>query len=198
MATESSHRFLPMSAASASLESAARHSDASVARSAARSTETTETPKRPKRRLTSKQRVLATVLALAAIAGGSYVFVHRGIESTDDAQVDADIVALQTRYAGIVVDVRFRENQRVHRGDVLVVLDDAQARAKLAQAEASLAAAEANARVEDAAAGVAATDAVENRSIARASLQSEAAASDRYPRPDCRGRSTAPLGGSDS
>ncbi len=130
---------------------------------------------RPESRLGARKMALAAALVLALVGVGAYWYLHLGVESTDDAQVDADIVGVQTRYAGQVVEVRFEENQRVHAGDVLVVLDDAEARARLAQAEATLAAAEAAARVADTAARIAETDAVEGRSMARASLQSQAA-----------------------
>jgi membrane fusion protein (multidrug efflux system) len=135
----------------------------------------TEAASHPAPSLSTRKIAMGLALALILIGGGAYWYLHLGIESTDDAQVDADIVGVQSRYAGQVVEVRFEENQRVHSGDVLVVLDDAEARARLAQAEASLAAAEAAAEVADTAANIAATDAVEGRSMARATLQSQSA-----------------------
>src|SRR5512139_31469 len=91
----------------------------------------------------AKRHLLIGVAALALVLVGAWWLAHRGIESTDDAQVDADIVAVQTQLAGTVREVRFHENERVHAGQVLVLLDDAEARAHVAQAEAALAAAEA-------------------------------------------------------
>ena len=60
--------------------------------------------------------------------------------STDDAQVDGHITPISPRIAGYVVGIRVSDNQQVRTGDTLVVLDDRDLRARLAQADADLAA----------------------------------------------------------
>jgi membrane fusion protein, multidrug efflux system len=60
--------------------------------------------------------------------------------STDDAQVDGHITPISPRIGGFVVSIRVRENQQVRAGDTLVVLDDRDLRARLAQSDADLAA----------------------------------------------------------
>ena len=70
----------------------------------------------------------------------SYGRVH---ESTDDAQVDGDIIPVLARVGGYVTKVGVVENQRVQEGQSLATIDDAQYRVGLAQAEADLAAAQA-------------------------------------------------------
>src|SRR5262245_35222626 len=92
----------------------------------------------------SRKKLIAGAIAAAAVAlGCGWYVTHRGLESTDDAQTDADVVAVPARVAGSVTKLYFAENQQVKAGDLLAELDDATARAKLAQAEAALAAASA-------------------------------------------------------
>src|SRR6266545_6082445 len=62
-------------------------------------------------------------------------------ESTDNAQVDGHIVPILPKVGGFVTEIRGDENQRVKAGDTLVVLDDPDYKARLAQAEADLVAA---------------------------------------------------------
>src|SRR3954468_5291036 len=75
--------------------------------------------------------VIAAVLGLVAVAGGGWWIAHRGLESTDDAQIDADVVAVPARLGGTVVSVQFSDNQRVEAGALLVELDSASVQARL-------------------------------------------------------------------
>src|SRR5216683_431587 len=59
--------------------------------------------------------------------------------STDDAQVDGHIIPILPKVGGFVTEVRVDENRSVKAGDTLVVLDDRDYRARLAQADADLA-----------------------------------------------------------
>jgi membrane fusion protein (multidrug efflux system) len=59
--------------------------------------------------------------------------------STDNAQVDGHIIPILPKVGGYVLDVRTDENRPVQAGDTLVVLDDRDYKARLAQAEADLA-----------------------------------------------------------
>ncbi|MFN3583749.1 efflux RND transporter periplasmic adaptor subunit [Phenylobacterium sp.] len=77
----------------------------------------------------------AGVTAYGAVFGGRHV-------KTDNAYVGADIAEVTPLVAGPVREVRVADAQAVKRGDVLVVLDDSDARLALARAEADLAAAE--------------------------------------------------------
>jgi len=60
--------------------------------------------------------------------------------STDNAQVDGHIVPILPKVGGYVAEVRVDENHAVKAGDTLVVLDDRDFSARLAQTEADLAA----------------------------------------------------------
>jgi len=64
-------------------------------------------------------------------------------QSTDDAYVRGDLTPLSTKVAGIVRDVKFSDYQKVHKGDLLVELEDEDYQAQVAQATAAVAAAKA-------------------------------------------------------
>jgi len=85
--------------------------------------------------------VLLASVALALAGYGFYWFsTGRYIESTENAYVEADIAVIAPRVAGYVREVHVEDNQPVAAGDPLATLEDADYRARLAQAEAELAA----------------------------------------------------------
>ena len=86
----------------------------------------------------NKMFVVMGVLALGALAVGGYFVMHRGLESTDDAFIDSEVVGVSSRTAGVVTKVLFEDNTKVEAGAVLVELDPEPAKARLAQAEANL------------------------------------------------------------
>lgn len=88
-----------------------------------------------------KMKLLYNVFVVILLAGCIiWVFsryVHRGnVEFTNNAQVKQQIVPIQTRVQGYVGKVNFSDYQKVKKGDTLLVIDDAEYRLKLAQAEA--------------------------------------------------------------
>jgi membrane fusion protein, multidrug efflux system len=62
---------------------------------------------------------------------------------TDDAYVRGDLTPLSTKVSGIVRAVRVSDYQQVHKGDLLVELEDNDYQAQVAQASAAVAAAKA-------------------------------------------------------
>ncbi len=119
-----------------------------------------------------RPRVIALgVLAAAGVIIAGYYAASSGRESTDDAQVEADVVSVPARVGGLVTKVNFSDNQPVKAGDVLVELDDAQARARLAQAQAELASAKAQADGADSDVKVTESSVKGQKSVAEASLQ---------------------------
>lgn len=125
----------------------------------------------------SKQRVvLLGLLAAFLLSGASYWLLHRGLETTDDAQLDADVVAVPSRAAGTVTALHFTDNQRVEAGALLVELDDAQAKARLAEAEAEVMAAQASADAAGATAELTERNASAGKTIAAATLSGAAVA----------------------
>ncbi|MES1173459.1 MAG: HlyD family secretion protein [Myxococcales bacterium] len=119
----------------------------------------------------SKRGLVLGLIAAVVIGGGGLWYVtHHGLENTDNAQIDGDVVSVPARVGGVVTKVAFTENQRVKTGDLLAELDAAPAQARLAEAEANVFAAEAQADAADATARVAETNAVGDKSVADASL----------------------------
>lgn len=114
--------------------------------------------------------MLGGLAALIVLGGTYYMAALHGRESTDDAQIDADLVALPARIGGVVREVRFVDNQHVEAGQVLAVLEDDLPKARLAEAEAQLAAAHAAAEAADADAHISERSAVTQKSAAKASL----------------------------
>lgn len=66
-------------------------------------------------------------------------FMHPGVVYTDNAQVRRQITPVNTRVQGFVKRTCFEEYQPVRKGDTLLVIEDAEFRLRLAQAEADLA-----------------------------------------------------------
>lgn len=79
-----------------------------------------------------------------------YALMTSGKEATDDAQVAADVVPVAPRVAGQITNVYIRENQIVHRGDVIADIDPKDVEVKVAQAQGDLATAQAQAADADA------------------------------------------------
>lgn len=88
------------------------------------------------------KRTYNIIIIAVLLLGVFYVcsrFIHLGtIEWTDNAQVHRDITPISSRAQGFIKEIRFKEFQFVHRGDTLVILEDAQYRLALAQAEAGV------------------------------------------------------------
>lgn len=84
--------------------------------------------------------IIACVLLLGAVSWVCEKFVHLGdVEFTENAQVKQLIVPVNLRVQGFVKEVRFDEYAKVSKGDTLVIIEDAEYRYMLAQAEANLA-----------------------------------------------------------
>jgi membrane fusion protein (multidrug efflux system) len=90
------------------------------------------------------RNIIIAVVVLIAAFFGIRTWVHaQHHETTDNAQLDANIVSVRSAVAGFVVQVRFQDNQRVKKGDTLAIIDDSDYKAKVAQAQAMLVSAQA-------------------------------------------------------
>jgi len=90
-----------------------------------------------------RARLLQMLIGLFLIAGIGYgvywTLVARYIESTDDAYVGGNLVQITPQVAGTVLAIGADDTDFVKTGQVLVQLDQADARIALDQAEAALA-----------------------------------------------------------
>lgn len=86
---------------------------------------------------------LITVTSIVLVAGGIaltiwfYLF-HRNHEETNDAQVDQYVTPVMSRITGYVSEVRYEENQFVHKGDTLIIIDNREYKAHLDMALADV------------------------------------------------------------
>jgi membrane fusion protein, multidrug efflux system len=84
--------------------------------------------------------IAAAAFAVVGIAYGAYwALVLRYAESTDDAYVSGNVVQITPQISGTVVSIGADDTQYVKAGQVLVQLDQADAKVVLDQAEAQLA-----------------------------------------------------------
>jgi membrane fusion protein, multidrug efflux system len=90
-----------------------------------------------KRRLPVRP-VLFALLPLALVGGGYGYSTGGRTMSTENAYVQADMVAIATDVSGMVKGIDVRENQQVSPGDVLFRLDDLPYRLALERAEAQI------------------------------------------------------------
>jgi RND family efflux transporter MFP subunit len=81
---------------------------------------------------------LAAVLIAVLIGWRLWVYYERA-PWTRDAQVTAAIVGVTPDVSGLVSDVKVRDNQAVHRGDLLFIVDTVRFNLALRQAEAVVA-----------------------------------------------------------
>jgi len=88
---------------------------------------------RKKRR---KKVLLALIAAKVAIGGGWYMFHDGGHVSTDNAYVSADSAQVTPLVSAEVVEVPVVNTQLVHKGDVLLRLDDSDAKLAVLKAQA--------------------------------------------------------------
>ena len=91
----------------------------------------------------SRRRIVVSVIALLALAGGgwfgnNYYTVGRFMVSTDDAYIVGDITTISPKVTGYVTQVNVVANQAVKAGDALVTLDDGDYRIARDQAQATI------------------------------------------------------------
>lgn len=85
-----------------------------------------------------KKGILFSVLAMGAAIGGYLLFSGSNVESTDNAQIDSDILSVRSSVTAYVQDIRFKDNQEVKMGDTLIIFETSELKAKVAQAKAAL------------------------------------------------------------
>ncbi|HXL98136.1 MAG TPA: HlyD family efflux transporter periplasmic adaptor subunit [Steroidobacteraceae bacterium] len=91
--------------------------------------------------------ILAVVAVIGALAWLTHLYlVGRYYQGTDDAYISSDLLQITSEVPGTVIAVNVDDTQSVERGQVLAVLDAADAQVAIASAEAQLARAVRNVR----------------------------------------------------
>ncbi|EKM0526685.1 HlyD family secretion protein [Cronobacter turicensis] len=98
-----------------------------------------ETRKRPGKKPLIILGIVVIIMVIGAII---WWFMTRNLETTDDAFIDGDAVTVAPKVAGYVTELRVKDNQRVKKGDLLIVIDPRDATAQRDQAQAQLSLAE--------------------------------------------------------
>ena len=98
-----------------------------------------------------KSKGFMIALVVLVLVGGTFgitKYIHaQHHEETDDAQIDANISPVIPRIAGYITEVRGTDNQRVKKGDTLLILDNRAEAIQVEQADAQLQAARSNLNV---------------------------------------------------
>lgn len=101
------------------------------------STSPTPTEHKPK-----QKSLLGWILMLVILGAGALFGIHSYTQSltrevTDNAQVVGNITPVSSKVRGQITQVRVRDNDLVHKGDLLFTLDDVDYQTKVTQAQAA-------------------------------------------------------------
>lgn len=92
-----------------------------------------------------KRKMLVIAIALTCIGGGvGYILLPASSQSTDNAYVSTDSIAVAPKVQGLVAKVYVQDNQVIHQGDPLIQIDTEEFDTKVNSAKADLANALAN------------------------------------------------------
>jgi membrane fusion protein (multidrug efflux system) len=80
--------------------------------------------------------ILGAAVVLAALAAGLWIWLNASHVSTDNAYVDADLVQVTPLYGGPVAAAYVSNTDEVKKGQILLLLDDADAKLALEEAQA--------------------------------------------------------------
>lgn len=80
----------------------------------------------------------AAVVAAALVYGVSNYLAGRVYETTDNAQLDGDLLPVRAGISGYVSSIRFKDNEEIKRGDTLIVFNTAELKAEVERGSAEL------------------------------------------------------------
>lgn len=84
-----------------------------------------------------KRKLTAVIVVLLLVFAGVYLYKEMKYESTDDAYVETTTVNVSPKVSGQIEEVFVTDNQFVHEGDLVAIIDDADYKVKLEQADAA-------------------------------------------------------------
>ena len=82
--------------------------------------------------------IIISIAIIVLFYAIKYIIHIASYESTDNAQIDGNIIPMRIKTGGYIVDLRFHENQLVKKGDTLAIVDTIEMKAQVEQAEARL------------------------------------------------------------
>ncbi|WP_345948929.1 HlyD family secretion protein [Mucilaginibacter sp. PAMB04274] len=114
------------------------------------------------------RKTLIIVIVVVLTAGlGLYFWLSGGkSESTDNAQLDGNILTVRSSVTAYVNRICFKDNQYVQKGDTLILLDTVVLFARVQQAKAALANARSEKRVSGSKAGASVLNALASKKLA--------------------------------
>lgn len=115
--------------------------------------------------------ILGGAVVILLIGYAIYAFLTAGKESTDDAQISADLVPVASRVSGQIVNIYVQENSLVHKGQLVADIDPGDAQVKVNQAMGDFETAKAQAAQADAQASVSEASARGGFTTAQAAVQ---------------------------
>jgi len=86
----------------------------------------------------TKWLIGASVVLLALGYGINTYIAGRGYESTDNAQLDGDLLPVRAGITGYIADIRFRDNQEIKKGDTLIIFETTEIQADTSRIAAEL------------------------------------------------------------
>ena len=97
-----------------------------------------------KKKKPTKLIIIGIIAVVVVVIGAIYFISGASYETSDNAQLDGDIVPVRSSVTAYIKGIRFQDNQLVKKGDTLILFDTDELRAKVMQAEAALDNANAN------------------------------------------------------
>jgi membrane fusion protein, multidrug efflux system len=125
----------------------------------------------------TRVRAVAAAVLILVLGAGTWWWLTRNRESTDDAQVDGHVTQIAPRVGGHILKVAVNDNQLVEAGTVLVEIDPRDYKVALDKARAELADAEAIAIAAQSNVPITSTTASSNVSTAQSGIEQARSAS---------------------
>jgi membrane fusion protein (multidrug efflux system) len=97
-----------------------------------------------KKKKPTKLIVIGVIAVIVVVIGAVYFVGGTAYETSDNAQLDGDIVPVRSSVTAYINGIRFKDNQLIKKGDTLIIFDADELKAKVMQAEAALDNANAN------------------------------------------------------
>lgn len=94
-------------------------------------------PQKPKQSKKIKRKIALCVMVVLIVFAVLFFINEMKYESTDDAYVENISVSVAPRVSGQIEEVYVTDNQQVKAGDLVAIIDDADYKVKLAQADAN-------------------------------------------------------------